>query len=79
MLEAMGDDMARVGDIALAAGLPVHELRTNETDLEALFFELTESPENRNRNLAGTAGSGAMPREHVRATTPVAPHEGETP
>ena len=85
MLEAIGDDMAKVGDIALAAGLPIHELRANQTDLEALFFELTESPENRNRNLAGTSGSGAMPGEHVRATTattattPVAPHEGETP
>ena len=26
-LEAFGDDMARVGDIALRAGLPIHELR----------------------------------------------------
>ena len=41
MLEAIGDDMSRVGDIALAAGLPIHELRPNQTDLEALFFELT--------------------------------------
>ena len=52
-LEAVGDDLARVGDIALAAGLPIHELRTQETDLEALFFALTESPEHRNRNLEG--------------------------
>jgi len=79
MLEAIGDDMARVGDIALAAGLPIHELRPNQTDLEALFFELTESPENRNRNLAGSVGSGAMPGEHTPATTPVAPFEGATP
>jgi ABC-2 type transport system ATP-binding protein len=71
--------MARVGDIALAAGLPIHELRANQTDLEALFFELTESPENRNRNLAGSAGSGAMPEEHAPATTPVARYEGATP
>ncbi len=79
MLEAIGDDMARVGDIALAAGLPIHELRPNQTDLEALFFELTESPENRNRNLAGSAGSGAMPGVHASATTPVAPVEGAKP
>ena len=78
-LEAIGDDMARVGDIALAAGLPIHELRPNQTDLEALFFELTESPENRNRNLAGSAGSGAMPGEDTRATIPAAPYEGATP
>ena len=79
MLEAIGDDMARVGDIALAAGLPIHELRPNQTDLEALFFELTESPENRNRNLAGSGGSGAMPGEHTPATNPAAPYEGATP
>lgn len=79
MLEAIGDDMARVGDIALAAGLPIHELRPNQTDLEALFFELTESPENRNRNLAGSVGSGAMPGEHTPATGPAAPYEGATP
>ena len=54
-LESIGHDMARVGDIALAAGLPIHGLRTHETDLEALFFELTETPENRNRNLEGVA------------------------
>jgi len=55
-LEAIGDDMAHVGDIALHAGLPIHELRAYQTDLEALFFELTEAPENRNRNLAGETG-----------------------
>ena len=78
MLEAMGDDMARVGDIALAAGLPIHELRVHQTDLEALFFELTETPENRNRNLAGSAGSGGMPGQDAPASTPVAPYEGAT-
>ncbi|MEO8556579.1 MAG: ABC transporter ATP-binding protein [Actinomycetota bacterium] len=79
MLEAIGDDLARVGDIALAAGLPIHELRANQTDLEALFFELTESPANRNRNLAGGAGSAVMPGENAPATAPVAPYEGATP
>ncbi len=52
-VEAAGDDLARIGDLALAARLPIHELRIQETDLEALFFALTESPEHRNRNLAG--------------------------
>jgi ABC-2 type transport system ATP-binding protein len=41
-------DLQAIGDAALAAGLPVWELRRRETDLEALFFELTEG---RNRNL----------------------------
>ncbi|OLT43441.1 ABC transporter ATP-binding protein [Serinicoccus sp. CNJ-927] len=43
-------DLAAVGDVALAAGQPVHELRPLRTDLERLFLELTESPEHRNRN-----------------------------
>src|SRR3954454_22119049 len=41
-------DLKAIGDAALAAGLPVWELRRREADLEALFFELTEG---RNRNL----------------------------
>jgi ABC-2 type transport system ATP-binding protein len=41
-------DLRAIGDAALAAGLPVWELRRREADLEALFFELTEG---RNRNL----------------------------
>ena len=41
--------------MALRAGLPIHELRAHQTDLEELFFELTDNPENRNRNLEGSA------------------------
>jgi ABC-2 type transport system ATP-binding protein len=41
-------DLQAIGDAALAAGLPVWELRRREADLEALFFDLTEG---RNRNL----------------------------
>ncbi len=41
-------DLRLVGDVALRAGVPVHELRTASSDLEALFFELTEG---QNRNL----------------------------
>ncbi len=44
-------DLQRVGDIALAAGVPIHELRAEQTRLEELFFNLTESDEHRNRNL----------------------------
>jgi ABC-2 type transport system ATP-binding protein len=76
-LEAIGDDMALVGDIALRAGLPIHELRSHQTDLEALFFQLTESPENRNRNLAeGTGASGTAGQDP--ADTEVAAYEGAT-
>jgi hypothetical protein len=32
----------------LRAGLPIHELRANENDLEKLFFELTSAEANRN-------------------------------
>ena len=45
-------DLKAIGDAALAAALPVWELRRREADLEALYFELTEG---RNRNL-GEAG-----------------------
>lgn len=55
-VRALTADLARVGDVALAAGLPVHELRPLRTDLERLFLELTEAPEHRNRNLGETAG-----------------------
>lgn len=54
-------ELARVGDIALAAGVPVHELRVLRTDLERLYFQLTESPENRNRNLSDGDGAPSPP------------------
>ena len=50
-------DLVRIGDTALRAGIAVHELRAQETDLEALFFELTEAPENQNRNLGDPAAT----------------------
>jgi ABC-2 type transport system ATP-binding protein len=52
-----GNDLVRIGEVALRAGIAVHELRAQDTDLEALFFELTEAPENQNRNLGETAGT----------------------
>jgi len=65
-LTAAGGDLARIGDVALQAGLPIHELRAHQTDLEELFFALTDAPENRNRNLEG----GSAPDQ------PSAAHEG---
>jgi ABC-2 type transport system ATP-binding protein len=41
-LRAVTADLTRVGDVALAARLPIHELRLVSTDLESLFFSLTE-------------------------------------
>ncbi len=55
--------LATVGDLALRAGLPVHELRALASDLEDLFFRLTESPEHLNRNLGPQAGMPAAPAE----------------
>lgn len=66
-LEAIGEDMSRVGDAALAAGLPIYELRPHQTDLEALFFQLTEAPDNRNRNLGDTE-QGMAPVGHPTPT-----------
>jgi ABC-2 type transport system ATP-binding protein len=45
---AQTDDLRLVGDVALRAGVPVHELRALSADLEQLFFSLTEGT---NRNL----------------------------
>ncbi len=53
-------DLARVGELAFLAGIPVHELRPLASDLEDLFFRLTSAPEHRNRNL-GAAPPGAAP------------------
>ncbi|HEY5247848.1 MAG TPA: ABC transporter ATP-binding protein [Dermatophilaceae bacterium] len=47
-VQVIGRDLVRIGDIAFQAGLPVHELRANENDLEKLFFELTSAEANRN-------------------------------
>jgi len=47
-IQVIGRDLVRIGDIALRAGLPIHELRANENDLEKLFFELTSAEANRN-------------------------------
>lgn len=47
-IQVVGHDLVRIGDIALSAGLPIHELRANENDLEKLFFELTSAEGNRN-------------------------------
>ena len=50
------DDLRLVGDVALRAGVPIHELRPLAADLEQLFFSLTEGT---NRNLGDTGGSAA--------------------
>ena len=45
------------------------QLRGKDADLEALFFELTEAPENVNRNLTTTEGvavTGGAVRAEVR-------------
>lgn len=49
-------DLAAVGDVALRLGVPIHELRLKEADLEALFFSLTEGT---SRNLGAPNPGGA--------------------
>jgi ABC-2 type transport system ATP-binding protein len=59
-LVAGTDDLRLIGDVALRAGLPVYELRAATTDLEALFFQLTEGT---NRNLGD--GGAAPERDAI--------------
>ncbi|NYF97366.1 ABC transporter ATP-binding protein [Janibacter cremeus] len=60
------DDLRLIGDVALRAGVPVHELRPLAADLEQLFFSLTEGT---NRNLGSAVESGGTRAEPM---TPVA-------
>lgn len=57
-LQVTTEDIAVVGDVAHASDVSVHELRSEQTRLEELFFNLTESDENRNRNLGDDLGHG---------------------
>ncbi len=49
-IEAYTSDLVAVGEAAHTGGIAVHELRALRTDLERLYFQLTESPENSDRN-----------------------------
>jgi ABC-2 type transport system ATP-binding protein len=40
-LHVRGADSERVGEIAFAAGIPIHELVTEGSSLEEIFLELT--------------------------------------
>ena len=53
-------DLRLIGDVALRAGLPIYELRAATTDLEALFFHLTEGT---NRNLGDVAEAAPAERD----------------
>jgi len=55
-LRVTTQDLQVVGDVAHANDVAIHELRGEQTHLEELFFNLTESGEHRNRNL-GDDGS----------------------
>ncbi len=62
-------DLAKVGELAFRGGIPIHELRPLDSDLEDLFFRLTSDPAHRNRNLGNPApnpaGPTSAPVEHV--------------
>ncbi|MDO5739805.1 MAG: ATP-binding cassette domain-containing protein [Ornithinimicrobium sp.] len=79
-LRVFSGDLHQVGEIALAAGLPVHELRVLRTDLERLFLTLTESPEHANRNRGATSlstGPHPPPPPSQAPPTDLSTHEGE--
>lgn len=57
-------DLRLVGDVALRAGLPIWELRQKRSDLEKLYFSLTEGT---NRNL-GQSPSAPAPHERDAIT-----------
>lgn len=56
-------DLRLVGDVALRSGLPIWELREKRSDLEQLYFSLTEGT---NRNLgAGIAAPAPAERDAI--------------
>ena len=55
-LQVTTEDLAVVGDVAHASDVAIHELRSEQTHLEELFFTLTESEGDRNR-LTGAGGA----------------------
>ncbi len=67
-------DLARIGQLAFRGGVPVTELRAMSSDLEALYFRLTEAPDHRNRNLT-PEGQAAAGLSHVG--TPAGPPHGD--
>ncbi len=80
-------ELVRVGDIAHHSGHPVHELRRLDTDLEALYFQLTTSEDNRNRNLGAAPAEPAALADQDAPAAPAEPaaqdalagHEGASP
>ena len=60
------EDMARIGDVALRAGLPSTSCAPSRPTSRALFFELTTSP----RTATATSEGGSAPEQ------PSAAHEG---
>ncbi len=69
VLLAESGDLRLIGDVALRHGHPIWELRQQQTDLEDLFFTLTEGT---NRNLG--APGGGIPAPAGREPMPT--HEG---
>jgi ABC-2 type transport system ATP-binding protein len=55
-LQVTTEDLAVVGDVAHATDVAIHELRSEQTHLEELFFNLTETEGDRNR-LAGATST----------------------
>ena len=63
-------DLARVGQLAFQGRVPITELRILNSDLEALYFRLTESAGDRNRHPAGMPPGTALPEPQPTGAPP---------
>jgi ABC-2 type transport system ATP-binding protein len=59
------EDLAVVGDVAHATDVAIHELRSEQTHLEELFFNLTETESDRNRLAGATTTRRPAPEPAV--------------
>jgi ABC-2 type transport system ATP-binding protein len=56
-LRIRSDDTAEIGHLAFSNNIELHELSLERSDLEELFFALTQEPENQGAMGPGTVGS----------------------
>jgi ABC-2 type transport system ATP-binding protein len=64
-LQVTTEDLAVVGDVAHATDVAIHELRSEQTHLEELFFNLTETEGDRNRLAGATTTRRPAPEPAV--------------
>ena len=77
-LQVTTEDLAVVGDTAHASDVAIHELRSEQTHLEELFFNLTETEGDRNR-LTDATSSGPVGATPAPGQPPVAGRAPDLP